>query len=139
MALSALDDGSRPPEAAEIRGVLGKSAALWDRLIARVAGEHGGITEQWNFSGAKVGWSLRLREKGRVVVYMTPQAGAFLVGIVLSERAASAARRGDVPESVRALIDGAPRYAEGRGIRLTVASRGDLATVLELVALKTAR
>lgn len=139
MALSAFDDKSRPPGPLEIKDVLGKVAGLWDQLIAHVAQNHAPITEQWNFSGPKYGWSLRLRQKERVVIYMTPQAGGFLAGVVLGEKAANAARESGMPDAVLDLIDSAPRYAEGRGIRLPVASRGDLRTVQQLVALKMAR
>lgn len=45
MALSAFDDKSRPPEAAELKGVLGKLAGLWDQLVSHVAREHPPITE----------------------------------------------------------------------------------------------
>ena len=137
-SLSAFDDRSQPPDEAGLKGVLGRSFGLWKRLIAHVGQEHGPINEQWNFAGAKFGWSLRLRRKDRVVLYMTPQAGAFLVGVVLGERAAQAAHDADLPESVLALIDNAPRYAEGRGIRLAVATRDDLRAVEQLAAIKMA-
>ncbi|MBZ5590005.1 MAG: DUF3788 domain-containing protein [Acidobacteriia bacterium] len=139
MALSAFDDKSRPPGPPAIKHVLGKAAVLWVQLISHVAENHGPITEQWNFAGAKYGWSLRLRQGERVVIYMTPQAGGFLAGVVLGEKAASAAHESGLPAAVLAFIDSAPRYAEGRGIRLPVASRGDLRTVQQLVALKMAR
>ena len=139
MALSAFDDKSRPPDAAEVKDVLGTSAGLWDRLIAHVAENHDPITEEWSFSGATNGWSLRLRRKERGVVYMIPQAGGFLAGVVLGEKAASAAHERDLPDAVLRLIDAAPRYAEGRGIRLRVATRGDLRTLQRLIELKMAR
>lgn len=138
MALSAFDDKSRPPEPAALKDVLGKSAGLWDRLISHVTAKHAPITEQWNFSGAKFGWSLRLKRKERVVLYMTPQAGHFLVGVVLGEKAAKAAHQSGLPNSILTLIDSAPRYAEGRGIRLAVATREDLLAVQQLAAAKMA-
>ncbi len=138
MALSAFDDKSRKPEPAELETTLGKAARLWQQLIAHVAGQYAPITEQWSFSGAKYGWSLRLRRKDRVVLYMTPQAGCFLAGVVLGEKAAQAAHDGKASESVLALIDSAPKYAEGRGIRMAVATKAELITVQQLAALKMA-
>ncbi len=136
MALSAFDDKSRPPEPAELKAVLGKSALLWDQLISHIATKYAPVTELWNYSGAKYGWSLRLKRKDRVVLYMTPQAGCFLVGIVLGDKAAQAAHRSGLSDSVLALIDNAPRYAEGRGIRLSVAHRNELLPVQQLAAVK---
>jgi hypothetical protein len=74
-----------------------------------------------------------------VVLYMTPQVGQFLVRVVLGENAVAAAREASLPEAVLAIIDGAPRYAEGRGIRVPVTSEDDLAPVRQLVAIKLAR
>jgi hypothetical protein len=138
MALSSFDDKSHPPKPAELKKVLGKSAGLWDELVSHVTGSHPPITEQWNFSGAKYGWSLRLKRKDRIVLYLTPQAGVFLAGIVLGEKAAKAAHESGLPDSTLTLIDSAPRYAEGRGIRLAVATRRDLLAVKQLAALKMA-
>lgn len=136
MALSAFENKSRAPTAAEVRTVLGKTAILWTELIDSVAAASGGVTEAWNFSGAKYGWSLRLKKKERVLLYLTPQRGSFLVGVALGEKAAAAAVRQPSSSAALALIDKAPRYAEGRGIRMSVTTRRDVRIALELAALK---
>jgi hypothetical protein len=138
MALSAFDDQTRCPEPSDLRRVLGGAAALWRQLIAHMTRTYAPITEQWHFSGAKYGWSLRLTCKDRVILYLTPQAGSFRVGLALGEKAAAAARDRGRPASVLEIIDRAPRYAEGRGIRLTIAAGDDLSVLRELAALKMA-
>jgi hypothetical protein len=126
MALSAFEDKAKKPGATDLERVLGPSAALWKQLVDDIGRSHPPIAEVWNFAGAKFGWSLRLKRKDRVVLYMTPQSGYFLVGIVLGEKAANAAHGGGLPAAVVGLIDSVPRYAEGRGIRLPVVSSEDL-------------
>lgn len=139
VALSAFDDKSRPPAPDELAEVLGQALRPWDDLIAHVEATYPPITQLWNFAGAKYGWSLRLKCKDRVVLYMTPQAGVFQLGLVLGEKAAQAAHDANLPDSVLSLIDAAPRYAEGRGIRLPVATGDDLSAVRTLAALKMAK
>lgn len=56
--------------------------------------------------------------------------------MVLGEKAAQAAHDEGAPVAVLAAIDGAPKYAEGRGIRLSIATAGDVSIVRELVRLK---
>lgn len=136
MALSAFDDPALPPAPADLRRRLGGSAPSWTDLVAHVASTCPTIEEAWTFSGAKFGWSLRLKRGERVLVYLTPQDGRFLAGFVLGEKAVAAAAENGLPPAVLALLDAAPRYAEGRGIRVTVGSGGDLSTVRHLVALK---
>jgi hypothetical protein len=65
--------------------VLGKAAALWQALRRDPHRDHGLLEEQWSFSGAKFGWSLRLRDAKRAVVYCTPCKGHFLACMVLGE------------------------------------------------------
>jgi hypothetical protein len=71
-----------------------------------------------------------------VILYLTPQRGAFLVGLVLGERAAQSAEAGSLPPLALAALRGAPKYAEGRGIRLSVTSRATLEAVRALIAFK---
>lgn len=138
MALSAFVDPSHQPEPAELRKVLGARAALWKRLVAAVEERFAPITPEWTFSGAKYGWSLRLVRKKRVVLYLTPQDGGALVGIVLGGKAVEAVRRAGPPRAVLELVDAAPQYAEGRGVRLSIETAEDVDAVLTLAAAKMA-
>ena len=136
MALSVFDDKSHQPSPDEVRKVLGDSEIWWDEIVTFVSQTYPPIIELWNHAGAKYGWSLRLKQKDRVVLYLTPQVSSFLAGVVLGEKAAQAAHDEGAPAAVLAAIDGAPKYAEGRGIRLSITSAEDAATVCELVRLK---
>ena len=138
VALSAFDDPSLRPEPRALRQVLGEAADAWSGLITEVTASCAPITENWHFSGPRFGWSLRLRQKERVLLYLTPQPSRFLVGIVLGEKAAQSAHEAGSPAAVLEAIDAAPRYAEGRGIRLTISAGDDLSVVRGLIALKTA-
>ena len=136
MALSAFDDPALPPDPPGVRRCLGDAAPLWADLVAHVAATCPPIEEAWSFSGAKFGWSLRLKRGERILLYLTPQEGRFFAGLVLGEKAVAAGAEKGLPPAVLELLDAAPRYAEGRGIRLTIAPGDDLATVRHLVALK---
>ena len=138
MALSAFDDPARPPAPAELARRLAGAAPLWKALVAHVAKAYPPVEEVWNFAGAKFGWSLRLVQKGRVLVYVTPQEGKLLVGLVLGEKAVAAARDAGLAPALLAAIEAAPRYAEGRGLRIPVAEGDDLAGIERLVSLKAA-
>jgi hypothetical protein len=136
MALSAFDDPAHPPGPADLSRSLGASAPLWKAVVTHVGKACAPVTEAWSCSGAKFGWSLRLKRAERVLVYLTPQEGRFLVGIVLGEKAIASGREKGRPAAVTALLDAAPRYAEGRGVRLTIAPGDDLEAVRHLVAMK---
>jgi len=138
VALSAFDDKARPPRPVELKETLGRSSALWDRLKEHLASEYPPLTEKWMFSGAKWGWSLQLKHKKRAILYMTPCVKHFLAGFALGEKAVKAAHASDVSDSVLALIDSAPRYVEGRGVRIEVRTKKDLEDVKRLAVVKMA-
>jgi hypothetical protein len=138
VALSVFDDRSEEPGPADLTEVLGRSAAQWDALRERIADAYPPLEEAWGFAGAKWGWSLRLKQKKRTVLYMTPCSKHFLVGFVLGEKAVAAARESGLPESVMAQIEATRKYAEGRGIRLEVRYAKDLEAVIRLASVKMA-
>jgi hypothetical protein len=137
MALSAFEDKTHRPRPSDIKLALGKAAGLWDQLISSIGEHYSPITELWHF-GSKYGWALRLKRRERIVLYMTPQHGHFLVGVVLGERAVQTAQKQGLAAEVLAIVDSAPRYAEGRGVRLTVGTKRNARAVEDLVAAKMA-
>ena len=138
MALSGFDDKSKEPRAADLRNTLGRSGAHWDSLVAHIEAEFAPLEKTWNFAGAKWGWSLRLKQKKRTILYMTPCAKHFLVGFALGEKAVRAAHAYPLSDSILAIVDGAPKYAEGRGVRVEVKTKRDVAAVKELATVKMA-
>lgn len=136
MALSCFEDRATPPTRESLSAALGSSSAFWFALIQHLTSRYGSLSEEWAFSGAQYGWSLRLVHKKRRVLYLIPQAGAFLVGVVLGEKAVAAANRSPLAQAVLDEINGARKYAEGRGIRWKVRSQEDLQSVELLAAIK---
>jgi hypothetical protein len=138
MALSAFADKSSAPRAVELTRALGRTSRLWDELRGHLTSEYQPLAEKWNFSGAKWGWSLQMKQKKRTVLYMTPCKGYFLAGFALGEKAVRAAHQGDLPESLLSMIDSARKYAEGRAVRVEVRTKKDLNNTKKLAAIKMA-
>ena len=138
MALSALDDRSRTPDARALAQVLGRSSGLWVTLTGDFRSLYDPLVEKWSYSGAKYGWSLGLKHKSRTILYLIPQRGYFLVAFVLGRNAIAAAHESDIPGDVLEAIDGGKQYPEGRGVRLEVRNRKSLAAVKRLAAIKMA-
>ena len=74
----------------------------------------------------------------KTLLYLIPCAGYFVASFALSDRACRAAQRSNLSEPVLRLIESAPAYSEGRGLRLEVRSRRDLADVRKLLSIKVA-
>ena len=136
MALSAFDDKTREPGPEEVAAVLGSAAELWKELISELGTRFDPLALDWVFSGTKWGWSLRLKQKKRAVVYLTPAEGLFYAGFALGQKAVDAAFDSGLPRKVLDTINSAPKYAEGRGVRLEVHNHEDVDSVLLLAKIK---
>lgn len=138
MAFSAFDDPARPPASDDLEIALGPSARLWSELLARARSLSAPLSAVWNHAGARSGWSLRLKQGDRVLLYLTPHPGSFTVGLVLGERASRAALDTPLPSLAREALESAPRYAEGRGVRVAVSAPPHVDAVLALLPHKLA-
>ena len=136
MPLSALADPNVHPDDESLRAVLGRTGKHWNRLLAGLHEAHDPLTEEWHFAGASYGWSMRVKAGKRTLVYLIPRERHFLAGIVFGVKAVEAARSAGLPDHIMRVIEDAPVYAEGRGFRVEVRNLGDLAAILELVAIK---
>jgi uncharacterized protein DUF3788 len=129
---------SNAPTAPALAAALGSKAPLWRELTHGIGEQHAPITEQWVYSGKNLGWSLRLKQTKRAVVYLTPVAGGFRASLAMGEKAVRAAHESALPQAILRLIDEAPKYAEGRAVRLDVKHAADVKYVMELAAIKMA-
>ena len=136
MALSAFGDKSCEPQSAELKAVLGRSAARWDELVSHLEAEFAPLALDWNFGGEKWGWVLRLKQEKRTVLYLTPCNRHFIAGFVLGQKAVDAAQAIPLDTSVLAVIDAAPKYPEGRGVRIEVRTKRDADNVKQLADVK---
>ncbi len=136
MALSALDDKARVPTASDLKAVLGSAMKLWDELHDALAGKYAPLTDTWGFSGKKWGWSLALKQKKCTIVYLTPSETFFYAGFALGEKAVAVARESGLPPAVLSIIEEAPKYAEGRGVRLEIHIAEDVSHALIVAAAK---
>ena len=130
-----LHDSTTVPSDRQLAATLGAAKPLWSRFATEVRGSCGPLTEEWSFSKA-FGWTLRLKQPRRVLVYLTPRRSHFLASFVLGERACTAIRETGVPAAILAMIEIAPKYAEGRGVRIPVRTKRDLDAVLKIAGLK---
>ena len=135
--LSALCDESCLPTDEAVQRVLGDAYATWAQLLALVAERVGPVSDIWKFTSAQTGWGLRIVHRDRVILYMTPQERHFIVSFALGERAVAAARTARLAARVREAIEEAPRYAEGRGIRIPVRDRRYIRTLTRLAQIKS--
>lgn len=138
MAFTGFYEKTKEPADKELAAALGPAIDLWHELRHLIAREFPPLAEDWVYGGQKYGWALRLKQKKRAVLYMKPLAGNFLASFAFGEKAVQAAHQSDLPAPVLKLIDAAPKYPEGRAVRMEVKGAKDVRVAGKLAAIKMA-
>ncbi len=136
MSPSVFCDRSHPPDERGLAEALGKTAALWLEIRDAVKNDWEPVVEEWKYYGAKCGWSLKTLHKKRNLFFFVPGAGSFMISFVFGDKAVAAIERSDLPRALIEEVRSAKKYAEGRGLRITVGSRRDVGHVRKLIAIK---
>ena len=126
------------PTAAELTAALGSSAKVWTELVDEFATKYDLAIQEWKSSSPKYGWSLRLLQKKRTIVYLSPCQDCFRVAFILGDKAVKFLKQRNPPKTLAKLIDDAPRYPEGTGIRLMVSGQKEMPVIRKLAEAKLA-
>ena len=127
---------AQQPTQKAVEEALGQSYALWKKIISDLKNELKLDGEEWNSSGHKYGWSLRLQLKKRNIVYLGPRTGSFMAAFVLGDKAVAVARKSELPAYVLDMIAEAKRYAEGTPVRIEVSKPEHVELVKILAKIK---
>ena len=121
------------PSESELAAALGRTKEMWDAIVAEFS-----TTQEWKRYSSKAPWSLRVMNGKRTVIWLSPRQGWFQAGIILGDKAIAAAKNSKPSKRLCKLIDEAPRYAEGTGLRIEVKNARDLALMRKLLPFKLA-
>ena len=127
----------KSPTDAELKAALGSADALWSGIIRVVQDTVSPLDTEWKPSKTEFGRMCLLQHKKRTLLYMTPEKEKVRIAIVLGERAYGLAMTSSLPVAIKKMFSEAKPYAEGRGIRFSVSSLGDVSTIKKLVEIKT--
>ena len=137
--LNAFSGKAKQPSDAEITAALGSCDKLWKEFIRWMAEEERVAEQEWKgIYVNKYGWNLRLKQKGRNIVYLGPGKSCFMVSFVLNDKALNAAKEAHLPKAVADAVAAALHYPEGNGLRLIVRRPADLLAIRKIAAIKLA-
>jgi hypothetical protein len=136
MDTSAFNDKNREPGTAELRHVLGPTFEMWQQVRAYVLDKYPKGMEEWNFPGLKYGWSFRIKDKKRAIIYLLPRESYFLAAFVFGDKAVAEVQQSEINPNIKTELINARKYAEGRGIRIPVRNSELVQDIYRLVDIK---
>jgi hypothetical protein len=138
MDISIFTDKNKIPDDAMLAAALGKTCALWKELEKYVCGKYPAAVKEWKMTGAKYGWSYRLNDKKRVIIYLLPRDKFFKAAFVFGNKAFEEIMKSGISENIKKELESAKVYAEGRGIRIDVKNKPALKDIYKLIDIKLA-
>jgi len=129
-------DKDLKPTDADLKKALGDTFGTWQQLVAFTKEMYPKAHEEWNFSSAKYGWSFRISDNKRVLLYLLPRDRFFKAAFVFGQKATDVIMQSHVHTDIKAEIQNARVYAEGRGIRIEIRDNFILEDIKKLIAIK---
>ncbi len=114
--ISVFMEKSEVPTDEKVAEKLGTKYGLWEALRNHVMEIYPAGKQEWNFPGKKYGWSFRIKDKRRAILYFLPREGYFKVAFVFGEKALAAILESDVEKAIKTDLQNARKYAEGRAL-----------------------
>ena len=136
MDTSIFIDKARIPDDFMLREALGALYSAWMEIRDYVFRVYPKATEEWNFPGQKYGWSFRIKDKKRAIIYLLPRDKYFLVAFVFGAKATEEALTSGINNDIKITIESARVYAEGRGFRIEVRNKENIDDIKKLVGFK---
>lgn len=133
---SIFTDKQEQPTGEELQIFLGNTFQYWLEITAYTKSTLPSAAGGWYFSGATLGWSFRISDSRRVIIYLYPRAMFFTVTIVLNAQALEAVLASNVADSIKTALQAAPELPEGRSISLEVRNAEVAEDVKQLVKMK---
>ena len=133
---SIFTDKGAVPVIQDLKHALGETFPMWERFEDYTKKNSPQATSEWNFSGEKYGWSYRIKDKKRVIIYLLPRDNFFKAAFVFGQKAVDQILESDIAESIKTELKQARPYAEGRGIRIDVKDQTPVEDILKLIKIK---
>ncbi len=111
---------------------------LWNSIRESIRKKNPDSVEEWKYSGKKFGWSFRVNDKKRVIVYLLPREAYFKVAFVFGQKATDEIINSSISDAIKHELLSAKVFAEGRGIRIEVREPEILNDIMRLIEIKVA-
>lgn len=129
---------AKKPNDADLKKALGDTFELWQILASYAKKAYPDAVEEWKFSSEKYGWSFRISDKKRVIIYLLPRDQYFKVAFVFGQKASDTIFESNISAAIQKELKLAKVYAEGRGIRFEVKDKSIVNDIKKLITIKIA-
>jgi hypothetical protein len=138
MDKSIFTDKNQEPDINGLNIALGDTFKLWQLIRDDALMKYPNAIDEWNYSGEKYGWSFRIKDKKRAILYLLPRDKYFKVAFVFGQKATDRIMNSQIADTIKLELENARVYAEGRGIRIEIRDDLLMRDIKELIEIKIA-
>jgi hypothetical protein len=131
-------DKNTIPTIIDLADGLGNTYDLWQMIVDYAHSKYPKAIDEWHYPGEKYGWSFRVKDKKRAILYLLPKDRFFKVAFVFGQKATDAVNRSLVSAEIKNELAAAKVYAEGRGIRIEIRNELLVTDIKVLIDIKLA-
>ena len=124
------------PNNSDLTDALGDTYDIWQTIVDYVQLKYPNSVDEWNYS--KYGWSFRMKDKKRAIIYFLPRDNFFKVAFVFGQKATEKIMQSHITNFIKLELDSAKVYTEGRGIRIDIKDNSMISDIKELINIKLA-
>lgn len=124
------------PDELVLADALGFTFQWWMMIKDYVHEKYPKAMDDWNFPGEKYGWSFRIKDKKRAIIYLLPRDKFFKAAFVFGQKATDAIMASNISNAIKDELNSARVYAEGRGIRIDVKDETIMKDITLLIDIK---
>ena len=136
MDISIFTDKNMKPDEGSLAGALKETYPYWVEIGDYVKSVYPAVMADWSYPGPKYGWSFRMKDKKRVIIYLLPRDSYFKVAFVFGQKVYGKILESKVCNEIKNELSSAREYAEGRGIRIEVRGPESLPDIRLLIDIK---
>jgi hypothetical protein len=134
--ISIFRDKEIKPTDKDLAEKLDTTYDLWKLIYDLVLSKYPKGLVEWNYPGKKYGWSFRIKDKKRAIIYLLPRNGYFKVAFVFGQKATDSVMESEISSAIKTELMQATKYAEGRGIRIDVKNDSIIPDIEQLIDTK---
>jgi len=137
MGTSYFMDFTTTPDNENLKIAIGNLFTDWMTIRDFTFEKYPLAMEEWFVSVKKFGWSYRIKDKKRAIIYLSPKTGFFIISIVFGQKATDQILSSDISDFIKTELMNSKVYMEGRVVRIDMTDNKYLNDVKKLIEIKT--
>jgi hypothetical protein len=118
-------ESKKRPDDSALKRSLGSTYAAYQELLTLASS----FSHEWKYYGSKHGWQLKITDRKKALLWLTPLENSFRVAFAVRETERESLLQSNLPSAAKEELMSARRYPEGYPLRITVSRETDFNAV----------